>query len=159
MRRKEREITHRGAIDEIIRRSSVCHLALADGARPYVVPLSFGYDGTHLYFHSAPEGRKIELLRRNDAVGFAFVPEGEQRVVRAPRPCRWGVSYRSVVGTGRARILEDREAKRRGLEALMAHYGAGPCTFGDREVDGVTVIRVEIEELTGKGTEGAPSGE
>lgn len=57
MRRSEREIKDRKVIDDMIRRSRVCRLAMCDEDRPYVVPLNFGYDGSFLYFHAAQEGR------------------------------------------------------------------------------------------------------
>lgn len=39
MRRSEREIKDRKVIDDMIRRSRVCRLAMCDEDRPYVVPL------------------------------------------------------------------------------------------------------------------------
>jgi nitroimidazol reductase NimA-like FMN-containing flavoprotein (pyridoxamine 5'-phosphate oxidase superfamily) len=50
MRRSEKEITERSAIDEIINRCLVCRLALSDGGIPYVIPMNFGYEGNTLYF-------------------------------------------------------------------------------------------------------------
>ena len=62
MRRKDRERSDPVWIDETLRRSDACHLALLDGGKPYVIPLNFGFertgDGTlHLYFHCAKEGK------------------------------------------------------------------------------------------------------
>ena len=37
--------------------------------RPYVVPLSYGYDGESIYAHSGP-GRKIRLMRAQPLVSF-----------------------------------------------------------------------------------------
>ncbi|MCJ7619404.1 MAG: pyridoxamine 5'-phosphate oxidase family protein, partial [Anaerolineae bacterium] len=65
MRRAEREIKDREAIEDILRRATVCRLAVCDGNVPYVVPLSFGYADNCLYFHSAREGRKIETIKAN----------------------------------------------------------------------------------------------
>ena len=45
MRRTDREIQSREAIDQIIHAAGVFHLGLCQGDSPYVVPLSFGYDG------------------------------------------------------------------------------------------------------------------
>ena len=70
MRRKDKEVVDRERIDEIIRGAQVCRLAMIDGDEPYLVPLSFGYDGRAIYFHSAVEGRKVEALRRNARVCF-----------------------------------------------------------------------------------------
>ena len=43
MRRKDREITDRKAMEAIISGAEVCRIALCDGNEPYVVPVSFAY--------------------------------------------------------------------------------------------------------------------
>ena len=64
MRRKNREVTDRARIEEIIRSCHVCRLGFVDDGRAYIVPMNFGYveeDGKYVfYFHSAKEGRKID---------------------------------------------------------------------------------------------------
>ena len=72
MRRGEREIKDRAEIDAVMRRCRVCRLGLCDGNEPYIVPICFGYDGQALYFHCAHEGRKIDIIRTNNRVGFEF---------------------------------------------------------------------------------------
>jgi len=62
MRKKEKEITRREELDHIIHNSLICHLSCSLNDQPYVVPLSFGYDGNAVYFHTAPEGKKIDIL-------------------------------------------------------------------------------------------------
>ncbi|MCW8984119.1 MAG: pyridoxamine 5'-phosphate oxidase family protein, partial [Thermoanaerobaculales bacterium] len=62
MRRRDKEITSRQEIDEIIRSALVCRIALADRDEPYVVPVSFGYDGDALFIHTARSGRKIDFF-------------------------------------------------------------------------------------------------
>lgn len=148
MRRQEREITDRAMMDDIVRRAQVCRLGLVDGAVPYIVPLSFGYDGQALYFHAATEGRKLDLIRRHPRVCFEVdILEG---LTEAAEACHWGVSYQSVMGTGTAHIVEDAEGKRRALEALMAHYSPGRYTFPDAALARTVAIRVTIESMTGK---------
>jgi nitroimidazol reductase NimA-like FMN-containing flavoprotein (pyridoxamine 5'-phosphate oxidase superfamily) len=61
MRRKEKEITDKAVIESIILSSSVCRLALSEDNQPYIIPLCFGYEENTLYFHSAPEGKKLGL--------------------------------------------------------------------------------------------------
>ena len=148
MRRHEREIRDRALIDDIIRRAQVCHLGLVDGEVPYVVPLSFGYDGQALYFHCAPQGRKLDLIRRNPRVCFEFdIMEG---LIEAAQACHWGVRYQSVMGTGTAHIAEDAAGKRQALAAVMAQYSEGTYTFPDDAVARTGAIRVTIESITGK---------
>ena len=67
--RGKKEFTMR---DSIIGRSSVCRLGMSDNGQPYIVPLSFGYDGRFLYVHAAVDGRKVDILKRNNRVCFEF---------------------------------------------------------------------------------------
>ena len=83
-------------MDGIIKRCRVCHLALCDDGQPYVVPLSFGYDGEYLYFHAAREGRKIDIIKKNHRVGFEF--DILQEIVKSEDACSWGAKYESVIG-------------------------------------------------------------
>jgi nitroimidazol reductase NimA-like FMN-containing flavoprotein (pyridoxamine 5'-phosphate oxidase superfamily) len=150
MRRADREITDRAAIEAIIAEATVCHLGLSDGDEPYVVPVSFGYRDGSVYIHSAPEGRKLEALRRSPWVCVAFALEGALR--KGERACNWGFSYRSAIGWGRATLVEEPEAKAAGLNAIMAHYGGPPEDYSPTELARVALIRIDLERLTGKRT-------
>jgi nitroimidazol reductase NimA-like FMN-containing flavoprotein (pyridoxamine 5'-phosphate oxidase superfamily) len=151
MRRKDKQIGDPAVIEAIIRRSLVCRLAMADDGQPYVIPISFGYQNRCLYFHSAPEGRKIEILRKNPRVCFEF--DVDLSLKKSDRPCRWGMKFKSVVGVGTARFVEKAEEKRRALAVILAQYSSERFAFSDAEVDGVTVFCVKIEEITGKQSE------
>jgi uncharacterized protein len=148
MRKSEREITDRSVIDGIIRRCLVCRLGLSDNGRPYVVPLNFGYDGHALYFHGAPEGRKIDIIRRNNRVCFEF--DKVVAIVEAEEACDWGTRYQSVIGFGTAEIINDPEAKRAALKTIMAQYSGGQYGFPEKIVSHTAVIKVAIDEMTGK---------
>ncbi len=148
MRRKDREITDRKAIDDIISRCRVCRLAMCDGDQPYIVPLSFGYDGRSIYFHAASEGKKVDIIRRNDRVCFEF--DVLHEVVMADLPCNWGMRYESVIGTGRIHIESDPEDKRRALEWIMRQYGDGNWIFPDRMIADTLVLRLHIIDIIGK---------
>ena len=74
MRRSDREITDLNKIISIINDCKVIHLAMLDDGEPYLLPLNFGYtyeDGAFSFFcHSAREGRKLDILRKNPTVAF-----------------------------------------------------------------------------------------
>jgi uncharacterized protein len=57
--------------------------------------------------------------------------------------------YRSAVGFGTARIIDDPAEKRLALEQLMRHYGNEPFQWPDQALSRVAIIKVEIESLTG----------
>jgi hypothetical protein len=148
MRRNEREIKDRKEIDDIIRRCQVCHLAMCDDGQPYVVPLNFGYDGGFLYFHAAPEGRKIDIIKRNNRVGFEF--DILHDIVTAEQACKWGAKYESVMGSGTAEIVDDLEAKKEALQLIMRQYGNGTWDFKEEILKKTLVLRVRILEISGK---------
>jgi uncharacterized protein len=148
MRKKEREIKDGDEIDGIIRRCRVCHLAMCDEDQPYVVPLNFGYDGSFLYFHAAPEGRKIDIIRRNNKVCFEF--DILHDIVTAQRACDWGAKYESVMGSGTAEIVDDLDAKKEALEWIMRQYGSYVKNFSEEILKKTLVLRVRILEISGK---------
>lgn len=148
MRQKNREITDRKLIDEIIRKSGVLYLAMADGNVPYGVPLSFGYDGCSIYFHCASEGLKIDFIKKNPNVCFTFV--GEIVYQEKMSSCDAGTAFQSVIGRGKCEILSDVEEKRKGLDILMCQYTKSKLEFSEKAIQGVTIVKISITELKGK---------
>jgi uncharacterized protein len=148
LRRKEKEITEKSEIESTIRESSVCRLGLADDGRPYIVPLCFGYRNNTLYFHSAKEGRKIEVLKKNNQVCFEFDIDSE--VKSGKMACAWGMKYRSVIGYGTATLIDDPQEKRAALDIIMAQYADGAFEYSQKQFDQALVIKVDISKMTGK---------
>ena len=148
MRRQDREINDIAAIKSIIGKSLVCRLALSEGNRPYVVPLCFGYTDDTLYFHSAPEGKKIEILKKNGNVCFEF--DLGLKVVQDEKACKWGMKYQSVIGFGEASFVDDLEEKRKGLDAIMENYSNRSFDYPEAALNSTVIIKVEIESMTGK---------
>jgi len=148
MRRSDHEILDLSEMESILREARVCRLGCDDNGRPYVVPLSFGYrDGT-IYIHSAHEGKKITLLRKNP--DCCIEVDECREVVRTEKTCNWGMRYRSVICQGRACFITDREEKQAGLNCIMRHYSSESNTFLKQELEGVCVIRIDIYKMTGK---------
>ncbi len=148
MRRKDREITDRTELLRILADARVCRLAMSDAGRPYLVPLSFALDGGDVVLHSAREGRKIDILRRNPAVCFE-VEEGVEIDVGAS-PCETGMRFRTVIGHGIAEFVEDEAERARLLGLFGARYGAPERPLRPSDVERTIVLRVRVTELTGK---------
>ena len=151
MRRKEKEITEASAIEAIIKKSLVCRLALSDGNFPYIVPLCFGYRDKVLYFHGSLKGKKIDIIRKNRNICFEFDINTE--IVKAEDACHWSMKYKSVIGFGKAVLLEDLDEKRKALNIIMSQYSDRTFQFNDATLKGTVVIKVEIESMTGKQSE------
>jgi nitroimidazol reductase NimA-like FMN-containing flavoprotein (pyridoxamine 5'-phosphate oxidase superfamily) len=116
-----------------------------------VKPLNFAYQANRIYCHSAREGEKIEDILRDNRVCFETdLPIA--LVQSRSSPCRAEYLYRSVIAKGRARIVEDEAERALGLKLLMAKYqpGGGYGNFPDGKMKLTAVIRIDIEEMTGK---------
>jgi len=146
MRKREREICDPGEIESIINKACVCRLAMCEECAPYLVPLCFGYEKGCLYFHSATEGRKLEILKKNPRVSFEM--DIDWKIVRSGDHCN--MRYRSVIGFGHASFVEAQEDKRYSLDLIMRHYHQEPFAYPNDTLKRTAIIKVEIEEITGK---------
>ncbi|MBU0986996.1 MAG: pyridoxamine 5'-phosphate oxidase family protein [Proteobacteria bacterium] len=148
MRRSDKEITDKKVIDDIISRSKVCKLAMCASNQPYLVPLCFGYKDNTLYFHSAPEGKKIDILKKNPNVCFEF--EILTQVIQSARACKWGMKYRSVIGYGQASFITEQDLKRLAFDIIMNHYTDESFSYDEASLKTAIIIKVEIKSMTGK---------
>ena len=153
MRRADREVTGQAEITAILAACDTCRLGLYDGQQPYVVPLSFGFswenDILTLYFHCAPKGRKLGILRQTPAACFEVSrPLG---LIPGETACRWGTGFESVIGWGKGEVLEDTKAKEAALAHLMRHYaGDSFGGFEPQALAGTTVLALRADTLTAK---------
>jgi hypothetical protein len=149
MRRKDKETDIRQA-EEILIRGRLCHIAMACENEPYLVTVNYGYKSGCIYFHSAPEGRKIEMIRANPNVCFMIIMNDQ--LVRGENPCTdWSMNYRSVIGYGKATIQKKQSEKTEGLNILMEHYSKkGPFEFSQKDLEETTVVKIDIVEVSGK---------
>lgn len=152
MTRREREVTDINKILEILDKSKVVRIGLVDGDEAYVVPMNYGYtyenEKLTLYLHGARRGKKIDLMRANPKVFFEMdcdiVPfEGEVA-------CKYGITYSSIMGKGKATILEDPEEKMQALTYLMKTQTGKDFEFNEKLVSVVAVIRIDVTEFTAK---------
>lgn len=148
MRRKDKEIKDKIEIESIISRFAVCRIALCENNSPYIVPVCFGYMDNCLYFHSASDGKKIDIIKKNNRVCFEF--DTHEGLIKSENPCDWDIKYHSVVGSGKAFFINDLEEKTKALNIITGHYSSDAFEYQENSVDNVTIIKVEIENITGK---------
>ena len=151
MRRKENEITNFKDIEAIIMSATTCHMAMCQNDIPYVVPLSFGYQNKVIYLHSAKQGKKIDILKKNSKVCFEFSIDCE--VEESDKGCDWGVKFRSVIGFGRAHFIEKLEDKIQALDIILGNYSDKVFKLPEKHVNDTLVIKIDIEQISGKHSE------
>ena len=150
--RRELEITDQSQIIEILDKSKVLHLAMVDGDEPYVIAMNYGYtmenDKLTIYMHGATKGRKLDVLRVNPKVCFEMdcdIIPFDGKVA-----CQYGTAYSSIIGTGKAEIVDDVEGKKEALSILMKTQTGKDFEFTDKLVSIVSIIKVEVAEYTAK---------
>jgi len=149
MRKANQEITDKSILEEILTDTKICRLAMIDNGLPYILPFNFGYSENCIYIHSAPAGKKIDLLRENPLVCFEVEQKAE--IIEDEIACKWSTLYRSVVGYGNVEIASDFEEKKRGLEIIMARHGfKGKMEFDTKEIECIVVLKLSISTMTGK---------
>jgi nitroimidazol reductase NimA-like FMN-containing flavoprotein (pyridoxamine 5'-phosphate oxidase superfamily) len=150
MRRKDKEITATRQIEEILQKGRFCHIAMASGNDPYLVTVNYGYKDNCIYFHSAPGGQKIDMIRKNPNVCFMIYMDDV--LVEGDNPCNdWTMKYRSVIGYGKAFFMETLEDKSKGLKVLMEHYSKqGSFEFSEANLNKTVVVKIEVKSITGK---------
>ena len=153
MTKRERQVTDEKQILQILNTAKVLHLGLAVNNEPYVVPMNYGFclenGKLTVYMHSALKGKKLDMIRENPKVFFEIdcdmEPFGEGDI-----PCQYGMVYSSIMGKGKACIVEDVEEKIRAMKVLMKTQTDKDFEFNDRLVSIVAVIRIDVEGYTAK---------
>lgn len=144
MRRTDRQCDDSDFLTHVMGSAVELHLAFAGADMPYVLPLNFASLGKALYIHCAPKGRKMELLAKDDRVGFSMCCDVEVNAAQAT------TYYSSVCGNGRICVVTDTGEKMRALTLLAEKYKS-PCAPTSAEgTTRVAVLRVDIAEITGK---------
>ena len=154
MRRKDKEISDPGKIEAVLKKAQIIHLGLLDGDRPYIVPLNFGYAENTIYFHCAQEGKKLDLIKRNNTV--CFQTEIDVRVLNTDHVPDCTTRYKSVIGYGKAYIIENARGKKQAADILMDHYlpqeEKGRKQQYGKCMKDVCMVKIEIDSMTGKQT-------
>ncbi len=155
LRRKDREITDNEKIKKIISECDCCRLGLNDNGKVYIVPLNFGFteeNGKYtFYFHGAKTGRKYDILKVNNYVGFELDTNHKIYFKNEDVACTYTSAFQSVIGNGRVTFIEDYEEKLKGLLELMKHNTEkSEWKFDERMINSVCVFKLEVEELSCK---------
>ena len=152
MRQQKRQVTDKATICAMLDEMDTINLGMYDEPFPYVVPLNFGYewnDELIFYFHCAHEGHKLDLIRSNPNVCIE-VESDVELISGGDVACKYGASFASVIGRGRAELTEDVQEKIRGLSLFMKNQTGREFNINEEMASTVEVIKVVISEFTAK---------
>ena len=149
VRRKDREITDVATLKQVLKATKYVTVALCMGDEPYLVSLSHGYDEARncLYFHCAPEGKKLVYWKANDAVwGQALLDYG------VTDECDY--AYTSVQFKGKVSLIEDLREKLHAMEVMVRQLSEHPeaklAKIKPEKLAKTTMGKIDISYITGK---------
>lgn len=154
MRRNDREITDIKEKIAIIEQCKFCRLGLSDGNFPYIIPLNYGYtyddEKLTLFFHGAIEGKKIEIMKKNN--NSCFELDCDTQLTEGNSPCEYGYNFKSIIGFGEIIFLETSDEKSNGLKQLMKHQIGKEIIhdFTENGLKNVCVFKMLVKQFTGK---------
>jgi len=138
-------------IDAILKGGQVGYLALAKEEQPYLVPLNFLFESGSIYFHCAPEGRKIDYIRANPKACFQTGETGG--LISGDNPCSHNYRYRSVIVEGRVEEVVGSVEKEKILRLITAKYTSEQMAEGEitaKRVSTTGVYRIIPSHISGK---------
>ncbi len=152
MRNKKKEITDINVINNILNQANICRIALSHDNKPYIVPVNFAYKDNTIYIHSAKNGQKIEMIQKNNVVCFEVDIESE--VLLTSNPCDCTTKYQSVIGYGKALLIDDKGKKQEALDIIVNKYykktDGKSFEYRDNCLNRTRIIKIEIESMSGK---------
>jgi uncharacterized protein len=136
-------------IRNILSSQVIGRLACTDGKQPYIVPVTYTYDGTFIYGQTN-EGTKLKMLRKNPNICFEVDRMVDMR------------NWQSVIVYGKFEELKEEEEKEareilfNRVFPLMTSSTVHVYGHGDnKEIDNGTRVkrimyRLKIKKITGR---------
>jgi nitroimidazol reductase NimA-like FMN-containing flavoprotein (pyridoxamine 5'-phosphate oxidase superfamily) len=154
IRRKEKAITDKNEMLEIILKAKYIIIAMCQDSVPYLATLSHGYDTERkcIYFHCAREGKKIDILKENNIVwGQALLDKGYVH-----GSCDH--LYATTQFKGRVTFIDDIDEKKHALEVMIKTLENEPEKLMEDQLElesikGVQIGRIDVEYMCAKKSE------
>ncbi len=148
MRKKNRQVTNEEAIDILKNGSNGVLSVYGDNGYPYGVPVSYSYDDGKIYFHGFITGHKLDGIKTNEKVCFTIVTKDE---VQAKD---FATNYESVIVFGKAKIINDKDAKIPPKMKIAEKYSKGyekeAMEYIEASMKGFCIVEITIDHITGK---------
>jgi uncharacterized protein len=154
----QRAAYDRPVIDAILDEALVCHVGLASGGQPFVIPTIHWRRGDELYIHGSAASRMLE----HGATGAQLCVTVTliDGLVLARSAFHHSMNYRSVLILARARVVTERAEKLAAMTALVDRFAPGRSEHvrapTDLELKATHVLALPIAEASAKIRTGGP---
>jgi nitroimidazol reductase NimA-like FMN-containing flavoprotein (pyridoxamine 5'-phosphate oxidase superfamily) len=149
MRRKDKMLPESEAV-RMLDELSYCTLALlGEDGYTYSVPVSFVYSEGKIFFHSARKGKKCEYISKNNKISFSAVEKDDVK------PGEFTTYYKSVIGFGEVKLLDNDEEIQCAMELLLKKYSPEFMKEGREYITrawaAFYVYEIDIQYMAAKG--------
>ena len=115
--------------------------------------MNFGFTETDgkrtFYFHSAKEGRKVDLISKTHSAGFEL--DTNYELHEGETACEYSAGFLSIIGTGHIEFVEDRKEKEAALQSIMFNNtGKAGWSFTYAMLNSVCVFKLEVKQISCK---------
>lgn len=148
-----KDIVELEKLEDIIRKCKICRVGMVDVDTPYVLAMNFGYDNQTVYLHCAKEGKKVDILKRNNKVCLEFDTDHKLFSRHEHVACSWRFAYRSVLVHGNALLIDDYDEKIEALSIFMKNYSDKEFEYSKPAVDNILIIKIPVDSITGRSFE------
>lgn len=135
--------------ERILTNSYTGMLVMCQNDNPYAVPINHTYFDGKLYFHCAPTGLKLDMIRDNPNVCYV-VSEffgDPNKYIKGPK-CHG--EWESVIVYGKARVVSDPAELCKAFSIFMKHYGSENYTPSEKSLKTTNAIIIEVKSMTAR---------
>ena len=150
---------------DILSQGVVAHVGFVEDGQPFVVPMSYHYDAADrdtLYIHGSVRSRALSRLASGAPVCVTVtLTDG---LVYSRKAMNHSMNYRSAMVFGQASPIEDEAEKFDLFDRMVQRYFPGRTVGEDyheppsADLGVTTLVRVRIDERSGKARRGGPTG-
>jgi uncharacterized protein len=148
----------RDAIEAILQRSRVAHVAFVDDGQPFCIPTLCARVGERVYIHGSRASRTLRVLARGGPACLTVT--ATHGLVLARSAFEHSVNYESVIAFGRFAAVDDPAERIAALEAFTEKIVPGRWSEvrrpSPKELKATTILAMEIEEAGAKVRFGPP---
>lgn len=153
MRREDRRVINRNELEDIIKSSKVCRVAMNDEDGIYILPVNFGYtftnDELEIFFHGAKVGKKVDILSKGN-VHVGFEMDSGHESVAGEHACSYSFKYQSIIGKGYASIIVDKNEKIKAFNQFMHNQAGKSFDSTDKMLEDVLFFSIKATSYSGK---------
>jgi uncharacterized protein len=158
VREAERGVYDRETAYRILDEGFLCHVGFVVDGQPFVIPTAYGRKEANLYIHGSAASRMLRQMK--DRVPVCVTVTLLDGLVLARSIFNHSMNYRSVVILGKARLVDEPQAKLEALRVVSEHIIPGRWNDVrqpyERELKATSVLQIPIEEFSAKIRTGPP---